>query len=505
MRGSPRPAASARGASSWGRWWRRAGRLHLNAAVYGADGRRLARAEVAELREDSLFSAVDALVRDAGGGGDGHAAGAAGPHRRAHDGLAPRPQGLPGGRAGLSHGRLRAGGGAVRAGGAGGQRVRAGVVPAERGAGLGGGGRVRRRRPRAASGRTGSPRRSSGCCGRAWPFARATRPWRRRCCGSWWPRGRTTWRRGTTWARCCTTAPCGRGGRWRSPARRGSRCVALDPANVSARVHLVHLAALQGRACGRWMPSSAEIERAEPGARGAAPAADAARVRPARRTGAGGDDGGAARAAAARRQRPSRLGRGVAHGGLSERSRGRPAHRGADGGARRATRRAGWWATPPARTCRWRAAAGATRAPRRIPPPPSTPPTPRVPGPFSRPSFPASLPRDEVLRAFRRLAATELPRGRGTGGPVDEERGRFPAARHQYLLGALAVRLGDTAEARRRVDGAGRAGGYDGRRPLRPRTCGTSCGRACWPPRATRRGRCGWWRRDGRGRCRSCS
>lgn len=67
--------------------------------------------------------------------------------------------------------------------------------------------------------------------------------------------------------------------------------------------------------------------------------------------------------------------------------------------------------------------------------------------------FPGELPRGEALRAFRQLAATSIPSGRGTGGPADEERGRFPAARHQYLLGALAVRLGDTAEAERRVAG----------------------------------------------------
>nr|WP_240978698.1 BTAD domain-containing putative transcriptional regulator [Longimicrobium terrae] len=65
--------------------------------------------------------------------------------------------------------------------------------------------------------------------------------------------------------------------------------------------------------------------------------------------------------------------------------------------------------------------------------------------------FPAALPADEVRRAYRDLAASPVPRALGTGGVVDEERGRYPAARHQYVLGALAVRMGDAAEANRRA------------------------------------------------------
>lgn len=65
--------------------------------------------------------------------------------------------------------------------------------------------------------------------------------------------------------------------------------------------------------------------------------------------------------------------------------------------------------------------------------------------------FPAALPADEVRRAYADLAASPVPRALGTGGVVDEERGRYPAARHQYVLGALAVRMGDAAEAGRRA------------------------------------------------------
>ncbi|HEX8394353.1 MAG TPA: BTAD domain-containing putative transcriptional regulator [Longimicrobium sp.] len=65
--------------------------------------------------------------------------------------------------------------------------------------------------------------------------------------------------------------------------------------------------------------------------------------------------------------------------------------------------------------------------------------------------FPADLPHAEVARARRELAATRIPRKLGVGGVVDEERGRYPQARHHYLLGALALRMGDTAEARGRA------------------------------------------------------
>jgi hypothetical protein len=65
--------------------------------------------------------------------------------------------------------------------------------------------------------------------------------------------------------------------------------------------------------------------------------------------------------------------------------------------------------------------------------------------------FPAGLPRDQVERAHLDLASTGVPRKLGGGGVVDEERGRYPEARHHYLLGALGLRMGDTAEARSRA------------------------------------------------------
>lgn len=68
---------------------------------------------------------------------------------------------------------------------------------------------------------------------------------------------------------------------------------------------------------------------------------------------------------------------------------------------------------------------------------------------------PVAVPAEEVVRARRALLATAVPRPDGVGDVVDHEKGAFPAARHAYLLGALAVALGDTAEVRRRVDELG--------------------------------------------------
>ncbi|HYW08825.1 MAG TPA: BTAD domain-containing putative transcriptional regulator [Longimicrobium sp.] len=60
---------------------------------------------------------------------------------------------------------------------------------------------------------------------------------------------------------------------------------------------------------------------------------------------------------------------------------------------------------------------------------------------------PVPVPRAELDRALAALAATSPPRPDGVGDVVDHEKSSFPVARHHYLLGALAVRLGDTARA----------------------------------------------------------
>ena len=68
---------------------------------------------------------------------------------------------------------------------------------------------------------------------------------------------------------------------------------------------------------------------------------------------------------------------------------------------------------------------------------------------------PVPLPADEVARARRALLATAPPRSDGVGDVVDHEKGAFPTIRHHYLLGALAVALRDSAEVRRRVGALG--------------------------------------------------
>lgn|GEM_PF-358248 len=64
---------------------------------------------------------------------------------------------------------------------------------------------------------------------------------------------------------------------------------------------------------------------------------------------------------------------------------------------------------------------------------------------------PVPLPADEVARARGALLATAPPRSDGVGDVVDHEKGALPTIRHHYLLGALAVALRDSAEVRRQV------------------------------------------------------
>jgi tetratricopeptide (TPR) repeat protein len=69
---------------------------------------------------------------------------------------------------------------------------------------------------------------------------------------------------------------------------------------------------------------------------------------------------------------------------------------------------------------------------------------------------PFPLPRVEVERARDALARTAPPSSGGTGSLADHERAAFPVARHHYLLGALAVSLGDGAEVERQIAALGR-------------------------------------------------
>ena len=64
---------------------------------------------------------------------------------------------------------------------------------------------------------------------------------------------------------------------------------------------------------------------------------------------------------------------------------------------------------------------------------------------FLAATAPFPLPRAELARARDALARTAPPRADGTGDVVDHERAAFPIARHHYLLGALSASLGDSA------------------------------------------------------------
>lgn len=426
------------------------GRLHLNAAVYGPDGRRLARAEVAELREDSLFSAVDALVRTL------VAEGMDTPPERLDRTAALTTASLPALKAYLAGER------AFRTG-AFGQAAEqfARAVQGDSGFALASyrlsvaqdwaaedGSAAAARALRLGHRLSTAEQRllrarvafRTGDASVAEALLRELVAVRPDNVEAWNDLGEVLHHRAVWQGRPVDVAR----GAW-------ERVLALDPSNVSARVHLVHLAALAGRArevdervreIGALSPGHEALTRlrtlrafALRDGRAEAEMVEvlrAQRPRDANDLPAWGaawrtadfllDPEGGLRIAALlvdpARDAQSRL---VGHATRAHmqmaRGRWRDARAQADSAA----------AIDPAYAARTWA--------------------------FLAAFHPSALPRDEVLRAFRRLAATPLPRGRGTGGPVDEERGRFPAARHQYLLGSLAVRLGDTAEARRRVDG----------------------------------------------------
>ncbi|WP_420130431.1 BTAD domain-containing putative transcriptional regulator [Longimicrobium sp.] len=428
------------------------GRLHLNAAVYEADGRRLARAEVAEVREDSLFGAVDALVRTL-----------------VAEGMDTPPEQLDR-TAALTTGSLPA----LKAYLAGERAFRTGdfKAAAERfGAAVQGDSGFALASYRLSVAQDWAAEDGSAAAARALRLGHrlsaaeqtllrarvafrtgdaavaeallrelvATRPDH---VEAWNDLGEVLHHRAMWQGRPMVTA---------RPA--WEQVVALDPANLNARVHLAAVAALQGRA--REVDEHVRaIERLSPGheslrrlralrafalsdARAQAAALDTLRAQVPRDANDLPAWGAAWRTAdflndPAAGLRISAL---LVGPGSGEQSR-------LVGHAARAHMQMarGRW-----RDARAQADSAATVDPAYA----------ARTWAFLAAFFPGALPRGEVLRAFQQLAATPVPQARGTGGPADEERGRFPAARHQYLLGALAVRLGDTAEARRRVDGLG--------------------------------------------------
>jgi DNA-binding SARP family transcriptional activator/tetratricopeptide (TPR) repeat protein len=426
------------------------GRLHLNAAVYGADGRRHARAEVAEVREDSLFAAVDGLVR-----------------ALVAEGMNTPPEQLDR-TAALTTGSLPA----LKAYLAGERAFRTGAFrqAAEQfGRAVQGDSAFALASYRLSVAQDWAAEDGSAAAARALRLAHRLSPAEQRLL-----RARVAFRTGSAAVaegllrELVATRPDNveawndlgevlqHRAMWQGRSVESARAaweqvVALDPANVNARVHLVHVAALQGRP--REVDSiTRAVERLSPGHEGLN------RMRTLRAFAL--RDGGAQAASigALRAQRPRDANDLPAWGA---------AWRTADflldpaAGLRIAA-----VMTEPGRDAQSRLLGHATRAHMQM-----------ARGrwrdaraqadsaalidadyaartwAFLAGFFPGDLPRDEVVRAFRRLAATAPPAGRGTGGPVDEERGRFPAVRHQYLLGVLAVRLGDAAETGRRAAG----------------------------------------------------
>jgi DNA-binding SARP family transcriptional activator len=425
------------------------GRLHLNAAVYGADGRRLARAEAAEVREDSLFGAVDALVRTL------VAEGMDTPPERLDRTAALTTASLPALKAYLAGERAFRTGAFAQAA----ERFAA-AVQGDSGFALASyrlsvaqdwaaqdGSAAAARALRLANRLPETERQllrarlafRTGDAGVAEALLRelvATRPDQ---VEAWNDLGEVLHHR-AMWS----------GVPMASARNAWEQVVALDPANVNARVHLAHIAALLGRArevdvlvrdMERLSPAHEALTRLR--------TLRAFALRDARAQGEMMD--------ALRAQRP-RDANDLPAWGAAWRTAdflndpeagfrlagilvtpGRGAQSRLVGHAARAHMRmaAGRW-----RDARAQADSAALVDPAYA----------ARTWAFLAAFFPAELPRGEVARAFARLAGTAVPAGRGTGGPVDEERGRFPAARHAYLLGSLAVRLGDTAEARRRTD-----------------------------------------------------
>ncbi len=227
------------------------------------------------------------------------------------------------------------------------------------------------------------------------------------------------------------------------------RVLELDPANVNARIHLAHIAALEGR-----FPELAamvrEVERLSP-------AHEALTRLSTLRAFALRDELGQAKALRALRAQTPRDSRDDPPWGAVWRTAdflGDPA-----AGLRISEMMVAPGRPPRARLVghttraqlqmargRWRDARREIEAAARINPA------------YAARSWayqvalsPFALPRGEVARARAELVGTAPPRGDGVGDVVDQEKRTFPVARHHYLAGALAVRLGEPAEVERRL------------------------------------------------------
>ncbi|HYW13078.1 MAG TPA: BTAD domain-containing putative transcriptional regulator [Longimicrobium sp.] len=426
------------------------GRLHLNAAVYGADGRRHARAEVAEVREDSLFAAVDGLVR-----------------ALVAEGMNTPPEQLDR-TAALTTGSLPA----LKAYLAGERAFRTGAFKqaAEQfGRAVQGDSAFALASYRLSVAQDWAAEDGSAAAARALRLAHRLSPAEQRLL-----RARVAFRTGSAAVaegllrELVATRPDNvdawndlgevlqHRAMWQGRSVESARAaweqvVALDPANVNARVHLVYVAALQGRP--REVDSIVRaVERLSPAHEGLN------RMRTLRAFAL--RDGGAQAASigALRAQRPRDANDLPAWGAawrtadfLLDPAAGlRIAAVMTEPGRDAQSRLLGHTTRAHMQMARgrWRDARAEADSAAVVDPDYAA----RT-WAFLAGFFPGDLPRDEVVRAFRRLAATAPPAGRGTGGPVDEERGRFPTVRHEYLLGVLAVRLGDAAETERRAAG----------------------------------------------------
>lgn len=425
------------------------GRLHLAAAVYAADGRRLARAEAAEVREDSLFGAVDALVRTL------VAEGMDTPPERLDRTAALTTGSLPALKAFLAGER------AFRTGDFKGAAERFDdAVRGDSGFALAS--------YRLSVAQDWAAQDGGAAAARALRLADRLSPAEQRLL-----RARVAFRTGDAAVaeallrELVATRPdlveawndlgevLHHRAMWRGLPMAVARpaweqVVALDPSNVNARVHLVHLAALQGR--------EREVNALVRDIARLSPRHEALRRLRTLRAFAVRDGGAQAALLDSLRAQAPRDANDLPAWGAAWRTAdflndpaagdriaqllvqpGRPEQSRLVGHAARAHMQMA--------RGRWRDARAQVDSAARVDADYAA----RT-WAFLTAFHPAELPGDEVLRAYRRLSATAPPRGLGTGGPADEERGRFPHARHDYLLGALAVRLGDTAQARRRVD-----------------------------------------------------
>lgn len=423
-------------------------RLHLSAALYTPDGRRLVRAEVPELREDSLFAGVDALVRSL------VAQEMDTPPERMDRTAALSTTSLPALKAYLGGNRAFRDGDFVRAAEGFSQAVRGDSTFAVAWY-------------RLSVSQDWAAADGSGAAARALRMSDRLPPAEQRLL-----RARVAFRTGSAIVaegllrELTATRPDNieawnelaevlhHRAMWQGRSVEGAhgawmQVLALDPRNVSARVHLAYVASLQGR--------TAEVKLLVRGVAELSPGHEAlTRLRTMAAFGEGDlrarDDALAALRAQAPRDPNDLPPWGAAWRTadfLTDPQAGlRIAGLMVEPGRDPQSRLVGFTTLAHMQMARgrWRDARAQADSAARI-----------DAGygartwAFLAAFSPAALPRGETLRAYRQLSSTAVPSAGGAGGVVDEERGRYPTARHQYLLGVLAVRLGDTVEAHRRA------------------------------------------------------